>query len=122
MKKKVIQILTEHGTLVQPGAIKYIMSKKNPMVYVQSLINKSNEYPLILTVDDLKKLEENGQSKVIQVKHEQKTNRVETVPDVKIISDVSGNSACEGKVSDFAKYFINRYESIKKLLKNRREM
>ena len=144
MKKKVIQILTEHGTLVQPGAIKYIMSKKNPMVYVQSLINKSNEYPLILTVDDLKKLEENEQSKDIlnsttqvstlnlqpknvrlwslQVKHEPETNLVETTPDVKIISDVSGNSACEGKVSDFAKYFINRYESIKKLLKNRREM
>jgi len=141
MKKKVIQILTEHGTLVQPDTIRYILSQKNPMAYVQSLINKSNEYPLILTVDDLKNMEENGQSKVIpmsetneytrsyrmqfrsiEVKHEPEINLAETKPDVKIISDVSGNSTCEGNVNDFTKYFTNRYESVKKLLKNRREM
>lgn len=39
-----------------------------------------------------------------------------------ILADVTGNSTCEGAITDFTKYFNDRLAKIKKLLKQRREM
>lgn len=135
MKKRIIKMLTEHGTLVQPDAMKYISSKDDPVLYIQSLVNKSKEFPLVLTVNDLKNIEENAESKAgaTDANHSipepaptfskmKNISAKDYSPDVKILSDVSGNSTCEGSVDDFTKYFRNRYESVKRLLKNRREM
>ena len=41
---------------------------------------------------------------------------------VEILADVTGNSTCEGAISDFTKYFNDRLGKIRKLLKQRREM
>ncbi len=44
-------------------------------------------------------------------------------PEIKIFKDVTGNSTCEGTTSDFTKLFVNRYNSLRKILRNqRREM
>ena len=42
--------------------------------------------------------------------------------DVRIEQDVTGNSTCEGAITDFTKYFNDRLSKIKKMLKQRREM
>lgn len=39
-----------------------------------------------------------------------------------ILADVTGNSTCEGAITDFTKYFNDRLNKIRKLLKQRREM
>lgn len=41
-------------------------------------------------------------------------------PEIQIFKDVTGNSTCEGTTDDFNKLFINRFNSIKKLLRNQR--
>lgn len=44
-------------------------------------------------------------------------------PEINIIKDVTGNSVCEGTTSDFTKLFVDRYSSLRKILRNqRREM
>ena len=40
--------------------------------------------------------------------------------EIKIIKDVTGNSTCEGTTSDFTKLFVNRYNSLRKILRNQR--
>ena len=40
--------------------------------------------------------------------------------DIKIIKDVTGNSTCEGTASDFTKLFVDRYKSLRKILRNQR--
>jgi DNA polymerase II small subunit len=42
--------------------------------------------------------------------------------DVKILKDITGNSTCEGNIIDFARYFNDRFQSIKRILLKRREM
>ncbi|HUR69263.1 MAG TPA: DNA-directed DNA polymerase II small subunit [Candidatus Thermoplasmatota archaeon] len=42
--------------------------------------------------------------------------------DVLVEQDVTGNSTCEGAITDFTKYFNDRLGKIKKMLKQRREM
>jgi DNA polymerase II small subunit len=39
-----------------------------------------------------------------------------------VVQDMTGNSTCEGKMSDFVDYFQDRYKQISKMLKQRREL
>ena len=41
-------------------------------------------------------------------------------PEINIIKDVTGNSICEGTTNDFTKLFRDRYNSLKKILRNQR--
>jgi DNA polymerase II small subunit len=40
--------------------------------------------------------------------------------EIKIIKDVTGKSLCEGMVNDFTKLFVERYGTLRKILKNQR--
>jgi len=42
--------------------------------------------------------------------------------EVKILKDITGNSTCEGNIIDFARYFNDRFQSIKRILVRRREL
>ena len=41
-------------------------------------------------------------------------------PEISIIKDVTGNSVCEGTTNDFTKLFVDRYSSLRKILRNQR--
>lgn len=61
--KTIIKSFSEHGTFVQPEAMDYIFSKQNPQEFASQLINNLKEYPLVLTVDQIKTIEEQAQPK-----------------------------------------------------------
>lgn len=52
--KSILKMFSEHGTLIQPDALKYITSKENPDEFADFLIKNMKEYPLVLTVDNIK--------------------------------------------------------------------
>ncbi|MDH7516872.1 MAG: DNA-directed DNA polymerase II small subunit [Candidatus Thermoplasmatota archaeon] len=56
--KEILRSFSEHGTFVQPDALKYIMSKENPGEFSSFIIKNLQEYPLILTVDQIKNIEQ----------------------------------------------------------------
>jgi DNA polymerase II small subunit len=41
---------------------------------------------------------------------------------VEVLMDITGNSTCSGCISDFARYFQDRFSRLKRLISNRREM
>jgi len=55
--KEIIQSFSEHGTFVQPDALDYILSKKDPKVFTSFITKNLKEYPLVLTVDQIKNIE-----------------------------------------------------------------
>ncbi len=56
--KSIIQTFSEHGTFVQPETLDYILSKENPEEFTTYLTKKLKEYPLVLTIDHIKKIEQ----------------------------------------------------------------
>jgi len=52
--KTILKMFSEHGTLIQPDALKYISSKEDPNEFANLLIKNMKEYPLVLTVDNIK--------------------------------------------------------------------
>jgi DNA polymerase II small subunit len=55
--ESIIEAFSSHGTLVQPDSLNYILSKKNPMEFSQSIISNLQEYPLVLTTQLIKRIE-----------------------------------------------------------------
>lgn len=117
MKKEILKLLTARGTLIEPDAMEYILSQKDPVEYAKRLLNSVGERPLILTVEDIKKINSFSETpaKVILPKKE-------PAEKLAIHVEVSGKSTCTGAIEDFLKYFESRYARIRKMLRLRREM
>jgi len=184
--KSIIQAFSEHGTFVQPNTLDYILSKENPEEFTTYLTKELKEYPLVLTLDHVKKIEETKdndkisnpsddflknkeiQSKILfnlynpELKPKEniiendsdqeliyvddlsldfkklpkiditsksfEVNKIKTWKafsknfdsEIKIIKDITGKSTCEGTTNDFIKLFIDRFENLRKILKNQR--
>jgi len=56
--KSILKVFSEHNTFIQPDALKYISSKDDPNEFASFLINNLKEYPLVLTVENIKNIEE----------------------------------------------------------------
>lgn len=56
--ESVIRSFSEHGTFVQPDTLDYIMSKDNPHEFASFITKNLTEYPLVLTIEQIKDLEE----------------------------------------------------------------
>jgi len=182
--ESIIRSFSEHGTFIQPNALDYILSKKNPQEFTTFIKKNLKEYPLVLTLDFVKNLEQSTkveeikkplsnateikeiQSKVLSsiyggdLKIEQfsdldleyddpdkddeisisETEIEQTLPqkinikkikgwnpksreyqaEINIIKDITGNSLCEGTTGDFTKLFVNRFNSLRKIIRNQR--
>jgi DNA polymerase II small subunit len=182
----IIKSFSEHGTFVQPDTLNYILSKDDPQEFTSFLTKNIKEFPLVLTLEQIKEIEQLSlkvqetpktvtdspeikkfQSKmlseiykigeldynnseeidleyddpdkddqiglseeepvvavpqVIDIKKVKswKPKASEYEPEIRIIKDITGNSTCEGTTSDFTKLFVNRYNSLRKILKNQR--
>jgi len=56
--KAIIQLFSEHGTLIQPDTLEYLLSKKNPQQFSNDVAENLTEYPLILTINHVKEVEQ----------------------------------------------------------------
>jgi len=187
--RSIINTFSEHGTFVQPETLEYILSKDDPKKFASFLKNNLKEYPLVLTLDQIKNIEQTSEiekipiipedtmeKKKIQGKMLTKLFDIDLKPEtsideneikygeinkkdeieilkpetneksmlflkeikkvkgwkpkareydaeIRIIKDVTGKSTCEGTTKDFVKLFVDRYDFLRKLLRNqRREM
>ena len=59
--KSILKLFSDHGTFVQPDALKYISSKENPDDFATFLIKSLREYPLFLAVETIKNIEDSTQ-------------------------------------------------------------
>lgn len=182
--KTIIKTFSEHGTFVQQDTLDYILSKENPDEYTSFITKNLREFPLVLTLNHIKEIEQSSviketpkisidpdEMKKIQTKmlstiyggeqkpkfpdeiefefdDPDKEDQIklpeekieETVPqvieikkvkgwkpkareyeaEINIIKDVTGNSNCEGTTNDFTKLFLDRYNSLKKILRYQR--
>jgi DNA polymerase II small subunit len=59
--KSILKLFSDHGTFVQPDALKYISQKENPDDFASFLIKSLREYPLFLAVETIKNIEASTQ-------------------------------------------------------------
>lgn len=138
----------DHGTLIEPDAVDYIMSRKDPVKFVKEFLEGRSEAPLVLALEDVRTTESvldfdeieltspaksadfaeqtpSGKKdrpvpKTTSKKHkEKKTGADETL---RIITDITGNSTCDGSIDNFTRYFRDRFTVLRRIIKGRMEM
>ena len=63
--RSIIKSLSEHGTFVQPDTLEYILSKDDPKEFTSLIVKRLREYPLVLTVEQVKNIEQETKIKDI---------------------------------------------------------
>ncbi|MHA2428578.1 MAG: hypothetical protein ACXADB_11190, partial [Candidatus Hermodarchaeia archaeon] len=91
---RILNFLTENGTLIQPEAVDYILAKDEPVHYVEDMVHKMEEGPFIITIEHLRKVEEiarsaiaasqKTQEKALEIVQEEKIQpaHIEPQPDI----------------------------------------
>jgi DNA polymerase II small subunit len=54
MKEKVLKVLLDHGTLIEPEASDYILSQKDPVRFIKDFLEGRQNLPLILSLEDIR--------------------------------------------------------------------
>jgi DNA polymerase II small subunit len=59
--ESIIKSFSQHGTFVQPETLHYILAKENPEEYTSLITQHLKEFPLVLTLDHLRDIEDHLQ-------------------------------------------------------------
>jgi len=161
MRERILDFMTHYGALIEPEAVDYILTKEEPIVYVQGILDRMEETPCVLTIMHLQKAEKIARSAVITAKKTKEKIELQAPPvvieneqveetieksldtfspqpelkkpeiplfkqqlpqELRVISDITGNSTCQGSISDFKAYFNHRLKTLKRMLRDKRQM
>ncbi len=143
-----MKVLIDHGTLIEPEAVEYITSRKDPVGFVKKFLEGRSETPLVLTLADVRTvgsvLDYDGMlsADCVEPPGSNDTNEsVQEYPEhlpskkgpppgesaaafaqVKILMDITGNSTCDGSIENFTRYFRDRFRVLRRMIKSRMEM
>lgn len=124
------------GILLEPDAAELVLTKEDPLAFVHTALSSLKQQPLIITLNDLAhdartmtacetvsepRIVEEIEQYPEQVGRDNAGGRT-VAGEIKVIKDITGNSTCEGNINDFARYFADRFKTIKRMLVHRREL
>ncbi len=165
MRDRILNFLANKDTLIAPEAMDYVLKKREPIQYMEGILDNIKTPPLILTIEHLQKVEALIKTAGAQVSsldipvpgdiEEEKKPSIKPIVDlpikerkldnfaksgvfameqalecsdsefpngIRIIKDLTGSSTCEGTIGDFKQYFNDRFKTLKKIIKEKRQM
>ncbi|MCU0861013.1 MAG: DNA-directed DNA polymerase II small subunit [Methanomassiliicoccales archaeon] len=119
MRDQVLAELMEEGIFLSPEALDFVLAQKEPVPFVRKAVEAMPQMPLVVTMDDLRDL---ACSSPLSACPPSPAIAPFKRGEVKVLKDITGNSTCEGNIIDFARYFNDRFQTIKRILGRRREL
>ncbi|MDR0791306.1 MAG: DNA-directed DNA polymerase II small subunit, partial [Methanomassiliicoccaceae archaeon] len=117
MRSDVLNIAAQRNTFLSPEALEIVLSDPEPRMFINNILSAISKSTMFIGKDDvLGFLSGSGEKETRPVAPRNKRQ-----PDISVIpgTDVTGESMCEGKVDDFSKYFMSRYNALRDILKRR---
>lgn len=120
-KSDILSIAARKNMFLSPEAVEIIMSNADPEAFTYTVLSSLANNPMFVTKEDVIKCLE-GETKVIEspktfAPHNKANSEIKVVQG----TDITGNSTCEGEITDFVNYFINRYTTLKKIIEKRND-
>ncbi|MCX6651701.1 MAG: DNA-directed DNA polymerase II small subunit [Methanomassiliicoccales archaeon] len=121
MRSSVVEALANEGFLLDQEAEEFILSQPSPLQFARQAIHQMQYQPLVVTLRDLRT--------VVRVD----APRFESLPtpgsparrrlgEVEVLRDITSHSDCLASVEGFARYFQDRYATLRGLIARRRDM
>ncbi len=122
--EEILKLAASRGVLIDPDACRKLEDREDPLLRLEQLLHSFNEPPLVITPDmlawELRQTENVGSAEAEPVRTVGHISS--TPPPPRVVKDVTGNSTSRGNVKDFAKYFTDRFHSLKRILLRRGDM
>ena len=121
MRKEVLDSAARQRMFLSPDALELILCNNSPIDFAATVLSSLSKNAIFVTADDVRNFL-TGESTVMTspkpvVPKNKRQLDISVVPE----TDITGESTCEGKIDDFAKYFKYRYFTLRKLLRERRD-
>lgn len=119
MKSEVLSMVAKRNMFLSPEALEIIMSNSDPEAFTQTVLSSLADNPMFVTKEDVMNCL-SGETKFFQAP-KAITPHNKVCSDLKVVpgTDVTGNSTCEGDITDFVRYFQNRYSVLKRIIERR---
>ncbi|AIZ57086.1 DNA polymerase II small subunit [Candidatus Methanoplasma termitum] len=121
MRSEVLNAAARKNLFFSPDALEVILSNSDPMAFTNTVLNALSGSSMFIDKKDIMDLVAGDigiapERKAI-VPHNKRHHDISIVQG----TDVTGDSTCEGKITDFATYFKNRFFALKKIIEKRRD-
>lgn len=124
MRRRVLELLSQHGVLIEPDAADLLCRQPDPVNIIEThILNPGTTFPMIITMNQLENII--GTQQILKSEEMNiitKASSPKSPEEIIVRKDITGNSTCVGDIASFFKLFQNRYRSVKKLLLRRREL
>lgn len=121
MKTEVLDMAARRKMFLSPDALEAILSNSRPIEFANTVLSSLANNPMFVTADDIKGFLTGDSTVFSSPKTITPKNKRHLDISVMAESDITGQSMCEGKIDDFARYFKSRYNGLKKMLATRRD-
>src|SRR2546430_2612301 len=139
MREELLAFVSERGTLLEPDAIEFLLVQRDPIAELDGFLRSCPETPFVVTLEDIRHAGEIAQQALrprtpldlrpvaVVATPSASFRRVgekaaDGHPDVRILRDITGRSTCEGTLEDFTRYFRHRFQVLRGMLRQRREL
>lgn len=140
MREELLAFVSEHGTLLEPDAIEFLLSRRDPIAELEGFLQSCGETPFVVTLDAIRHAGEIARIAGALARSRAEPAAVSSIlaapasfrqlgeraadgePDVRILRDITGRSTCEGTLEDFTRYFRHRFQVLRDMLRRRREL
>ena len=121
MRTEVLDFAARKNIFLCPDALDIILSNSRPIEFATTVLNALSENSMFVTAEDVTDFISGESTMMISPKPITPKNKRQ--PDLTVIkdTDVTGESVCEGKIEDFARYFKNRFQTLKRMIQSRRD-
>ncbi len=121
MRSKVVQALANDGFLLDQEAEEFILSQPSPLQFARQAISQLHYQPLVVTLRDLRTVVRVDAPRLDGL-YKAEAPTVRRLGEVEVLRDITSHSECLASVEGFARYFQDRYASLRGLLLRRRDM
>src|SRR5206468_783549 len=139
MREELLAFVSERGTLLEPDAVEFLLVQRDPIAELDGFLRSCPETPFVVTLEDIRHAGEIAQQ-ALRPRTPLDLRPVAVVatpsasfrrlgekaadghPDVRILRDITGRSTCEGTLEDFTRYFRHRFQVLRGMLRQRREL
>lgn len=121
MKTDVLGTAAKRGILLSPDALDYIMSNRDPIAFTNTTLASLSSDKIFVSRSDIENCLAGDAPVFKSPGTDIPRNKKQTDIEVLGGSDVTGNSTCEGDISDFMTYFRSRYDILSRIISRRRD-
>jgi len=140
MREELLAFVSQRGTLLEPDAVEFLLSQRDPIARLEGFLVTCQETPFVVTLENVMQAGEIARAAAKKVQARPDLPALSAVvsvpasfrrlgepagdrdPDVRILRDITGHSTCEGTLEDFTRYFRHRFQVLRNMLRSRHEL